>query len=77
MGIIRLKLKGRGQEINMRILDISVSRVHSCITYHKGSFYLTDWNSKFSTLALVRNKITIPLNPGRTIFHAAQSRFNI
>lgn len=55
----------------MRILDISVSRIHSCITYHKGSFYLTDWNSKFGTLALIRNKITIPPTPGRIIFQSA------
>lgn len=41
---------GRGHESNIRITDISVSRVHSIVTCVDGKFYLRDENSKFGTL---------------------------
>lgn len=33
---------GRGQEANVRITDISVSRVHSKLSYSDGKFYMLD-----------------------------------
>jgi hypothetical protein len=46
-------LLGRGHDSDIRINDISVSRIHACIRYTKGEFYLEDYNSKFGTLVQV------------------------
>lgn len=49
---------GRGHDTDVRVTDISVSRLHAVIRKsHKGFFYIEDNNSKFGTLALVRNPI--------------------
>ena len=53
---------GRGHESDLRINDISVSRLHAMIKYKDGKFLLEDNVSKFGTLVLV-NKRT-PLSPG-------------
>ena len=46
---------GRGHETDVRIHDISVSRLHALIHKdEKGRFYIEDNNSKFGTLALVQ-----------------------
>lgn len=51
---------GRGNEVDVRITDISVSRVHAHIYFHQGEFYCNDNNSKFGTVALLRNPISLP-----------------
>ena len=45
---------GRGHESGVRVNDISVSRVHAQIKYKDGNFYISDNNSKFGTLVLVK-----------------------
>eukprot|EP00434_Breviolum_minutum_P015534 symbB.v1.2.013679.t1/scaffold971.1/size148033/7 len=59
-----LKL-GRGHESNVRIADVSISRLHATIRYQKGSFVLEDHNSKFGTL--VAMKKPRPLDHGSAI----------
>lgn len=51
---------GRGTEVDVRITDISVSRYHSKIYFNKGEFYWIDNNSKFGTVALLRQPISLP-----------------
>lgn len=41
---------GRGHNCEMRVNDISVSRVHAEVKYEHGRFYIRDLNSKFGTL---------------------------
>ena len=53
---------GRGHESDLRINDISVSRLHAMIKYKNGRFLLEDNVSKFGTLVLVRKQT--PLEPG-------------
>ena len=45
---------GRGSNCAMRINDISVSRIHSFITYKEGHFRLYDNDSKFGTLVRLK-----------------------
>lgn len=51
---------GRGTEVDIRITDISVSRFHSKIYFSKGEFYCIDNFSKFGTVALLRQPISLP-----------------
>jgi hypothetical protein len=51
---------GRGTEVDIRITDISVSRFHSKIYFHQGDFYCIDNDSKFGTVALLRQPISLP-----------------
>ncbi len=52
---------GRGHEADIRINDISVSRVHGTITLLPGNkIMLKDLASKFGTLALIQTKFVIP-----------------
>ncbi len=67
---------GRGHDCDVRITDISVSRLHSYIRKHpNGFFYLEDNNSKFGTLALIKTPIQLPSNKttyiqaGRTMLY--------
>ena len=51
---------GRGHDAHVRVTDISVSRLHAIL--FKGSngyFYLTDNESKFVSLALVRSPLQL------------------
>ena len=48
---------GRGHESEIRVSDISVSRIHTKIKYKPDGFYLEDNNSKFGTLVLHRDRI--------------------
>lgn len=41
---------GRANKCEARIIDISVSRVHSQIRFEKDGFWIMDSNSKFGTL---------------------------
>lgn len=59
-----LKL-GRGHESDVRIADVSISRCHATIRFHKGQFLLEDNNSKFGTL--VAMKKPRPLEAGSPI----------
>jgi len=52
---------GRGHDSDLRVNDISVSRLHATIKLKKTGFYLTDQKSKFGTLVLIKNKLE--LNP--------------
>ena len=53
---------GRGHESDLRINDISVSRLHAMVKYKDGKFLLEDNLSKFGTLVLIKKRT--PLNPG-------------
>ena len=50
---------GRGNESDVRVNDISVSRSHLKVFYKEGRFFMQDCNSKFGTLALVKNDMTV------------------
>lgn len=41
---------GRGHESDVRISDISVSRVHAKLCFENGDFYIEDYGSKFGSL---------------------------
>ena len=64
---------GRGHECDLRESDISVSRMHAFIKYKDGRFTITDNNSKFGTLVLLRKKLKVEKNKklalqfGRTV----------
>jgi len=47
---------GRGHESDLRINDISVSRLHAMIKFKDGRFLLEDNVSKFGTLVLVSRR---------------------
>jgi hypothetical protein len=51
---------GRGHESDMRIGDISVSRLHAVLKCRDDGFYIDDNNSKFGTLALVPKVVMNP-----------------
>ena len=65
---------GRGHDSDVRIGDISVSRLHA--TIRRGSynnFFIEDWNSKFGTLVHARFPVKVTDTPlwfqiGRSIF---------
>jgi len=44
---------GRGHDSDVRVSDISVSRIHAFINYKEGNFYLQDNHSKFGTLVML------------------------
>ncbi len=50
---------GRGHECDVRINDISVSRLHARIRYREGSFYLSDNVAKFGTIALLKEDLEL------------------
>jgi pSer/pThr/pTyr-binding forkhead associated (FHA) protein len=50
---------GRGQDCDIKITDISVSRNHCKINFRNGNFFLEDTGSKFGTLLMSRGKIAI------------------
>ena len=67
---------GRGHDSDVRINDISVSRVHASIYLSNGQLYLKDLKSKFGTLALLKDDIEvldkqICLQIGRTYVEAS------
>lgn len=53
---------GRGHESDLRINDISVSRLHAMVKFKDGKFLLEDNLSKFGTLVLIKKRT--PLLPG-------------
>ena len=51
---------GRGHDAHVRVTDISVSRLHATLIKSvQGYFFLTDNDSKFGTLALVKTPIEL------------------
>lgn len=58
---------GRSSQTDVRITDISVSRTHSLITFHKGHFYLKDLDSKFGTVTRLRHPISIQNKKGQNV----------
>ena len=65
---------GRGVDTDIRINDISVSRVHAYFLLENGKFYIQDNSSKFGTLILMnqplelnKNINALELQCGRTI----------
>eukprot|EP00927_Polykrikos_kofoidii_P051988 TRINITY_DN4575_c0_g3_i1.p1 TRINITY_DN4575_c0_g3~~TRINITY_DN4575_c0_g3_i1.p1 ORF type:complete len:433 (-),score=70.09 TRINITY_DN4575_c0_g3_i1:67-1365(-) len=67
-----LKL-GRGHESDVRIADVSISRCHATIRFHRGHFWLEDNNSKFGTLVAMKKPralevgAPISIQMGRTV----------
>lgn len=53
---------GRGHESEVRISDISVSRCHALIKYRDDGFYIEDNNSKFGTIACLRNRLALEID---------------
>lgn len=56
---IVLTKQGRGHDSEIRINDISVSRLHATIKLLSGRFYLEDRSSKFGTLVQARTGIIV------------------
>ena len=48
---------GRGHQCDLRVSDISVSRLHAYIKFENGGFVMYDNNSKFGSLV----KLTKPI----------------
>lgn len=66
---------GRGHDAHVRVTDISVSRLHATLVKSvQGYYFLTDNDSKFGTLSLVKSPLELPqgsnttLQIGRSIF---------
>lgn len=65
---------GRGHDSDIRISDISVSRVHASIKYQDGTFFFADNDSKFGTLMLLKEPVGLLLGKpvhvqiGRSVF---------
>lgn len=66
---------GRGHDSDLKVSDISVSRIHSVVTVFKGNLYIRDNSSKFGTLVLKKDPILLnsdnmksgPYQCGRTV----------
>ncbi|CEL99854.1 unnamed protein product [Vitrella brassicaformis CCMP3155] len=64
---------GRGHDSEVRISDISVSRCHATLRFHRGCFILEDHFSKFGTLVALKKPFrldvgnTISVQVGRTV----------
>merc|ERR1712064_71249 len=73
-----LKL-GRGHESDVRIADVSISRCHAMIRFHRGHFVLEDNNSKFGTLVAMKKPRALEAGPsisiqmGRTVLSLSAS----
>lgn len=52
---------GRGFERELRVTDISVSRLHSSIYKDKDKVFIEDQYSKFGTLLRVQNPINLKI----------------
>ena len=77
---VRLVNIGRGHDSDLRVNDISVSRLHATIKLKKTGFYLTDQKSKFGTLVLIKNRLDLSPNVtkavqiGRTVINFCVKR---
>lgn len=61
-GAIKSLTVGRWRESNIRILDNSVSRMHSLFTHSEGKFFLTDLSSKFGSQRIFRRPLKVKEN---------------
>lgn len=63
---------GRGHQCEIRLQDISVSRLHSEIRFLNNDFYICDTSSKFGTLVkldkVVELNSKIKLQIGRSVY---------
>ena len=60
MSLLKQFFMGRGTEADVRITDISVSRLNSSIfKTRKGEYYLCDNDGKFGTLVQIRTPMQI------------------
>jgi pSer/pThr/pTyr-binding forkhead associated (FHA) protein len=59
MALLKKVYIGRGHDAEVRVTDISVSRLHAFIFKKDGLFYLSDNKSKFGTLALIRYPVLL------------------
>ena len=64
---------GRGHLCDLRVSDISVSRIHTHIKFENDQFYVYDNDSKFGTLILLNNNYQVrsekaAVQIGRTVF---------
>ena len=50
---------GRGDECEVELSDLSISRVHSKISFEEGQFYLEDNDSKYGTLVKFEEEIML------------------
>mmetsp|Transcript_24382 Transcript_24382/g.24111 ORF Transcript_24382/g.24111 Transcript_24382/m.24111 type:complete len:129 (+) Transcript_24382:698-1084(+) len=53
---------GRAHDCDLRISDISASRLHAILKYHDRGFYIEDQGSKFGTLIQVKRPIALETN---------------
>ena len=74
---------GRGHDAHVRVTDISVSRLHATLIKSvQGYYFLTDNDSKFGTLSLVKTPLELPqgshttLQIGRSIFDIEVKNMN-
>eukprot|EP00826_Nyctotherus_ovalis_P042053 TRINITY_DN4291_c0_g1_i10.p6 TRINITY_DN4291_c0_g1~~TRINITY_DN4291_c0_g1_i10.p6 ORF type:complete len:115 (-),score=23.84 TRINITY_DN4291_c0_g1_i10:145-489(-) len=63
---------GRGQDCDVKIVDVSVSRFHAILKWKNDGFYLEDNGAKFGTLALIKKLVleygkTRMVQVGRTL----------
>jgi len=58
---------GRGHDSDLRINDISVSRKHASLEYREDGFYIVDYQSKFGTLVLKSDCVTISSHSHQTV----------
>jgi len=68
---------GRGHQCDLRISDISVSRIHAFLKFSEGKFLIYDNESKFGTLILLNKDYDIKndkaaIQIGRTVFTFVQ-----
>lgn len=68
---------GRGHQCDLRISDISVSRIHAFLKFAEGKFLIYDNESKFGTLILLNKDYEIKndkaaIQIGRTVFTFVQ-----
>jgi len=73
-------LLGRGHDSDVRISDISVSRIHSKIFFKDNQFVLEDCGSKFGSLVLAKDAVEIDENTkilqiGRTLMSVNNSKY--
>lgn len=61
-GAMKRYLMGRGQDCDLKMSDISVSRNHCAIIYQHDKFWLQDSNSKFGTLVLSKGPVEVVPN---------------
>ena len=64
---------GRGHQCDMRVSDISVSRIHAHIKFQDSKFLIFDNDSKFGTLILLNENYKVKFDKaavqvGRTVF---------